>query len=263
MTDYLDFVADFTKPDVVDVYDELPLWSATFGLLLLEHVPLRANTIALDVGCGTGFPLLELAQRLGPGSVVHGLDPWELGLARARQKASLRQIENVVFHSGSAASMPFDDATFDLVVSNLGLNNFDDPNACIAECRRVMKRGATLALTTNLVGHMREFYDVFATIDGVDRDALHEHIEHRATIAKVRELLHEFEIVKVIEDSVAMRFANGTALLNHYFIKLGFLDAWKSVVPAAEQRRVFAELEQRLDRELCLTIPRAYIEAVL
>ena len=44
--------------------DELPLWSAPFGLRLLESVPLAPGATVLDVGCGTGFPLLELAHRV-------------------------------------------------------------------------------------------------------------------------------------------------------------------------------------------------------
>jgi hypothetical protein len=58
-----------------------------------------------------------------------------------------------------------------------------------------------------------------------------------------------------------MRFANGTALLNHHFIKLGFLDAWKAV--ASGDRDVFDRLQSELDRrgELTLTIPMAYVEA--
>jgi hypothetical protein len=64
-----------------------------------------------------------------------------------------------------------------------------------------------------------------------------------------------------------MRFASGTALLNHHFIKLGFLDAWKNVVPGREVD-IFRLLQHRLDEvaaqnsELQLTIPMAYIEAV-
>ena len=63
-----------------------------------------------------------------------------------------------------------------------------------------------------------------------------------------------------------MRFANGTALLNHYFIKLGFLDPWKKVV-AGNERGVFARLRDALDDlatrngELRLTVPMAYVEA--
>jgi hypothetical protein len=147
------------------------------------------------------------------------------------------------------------------------VNNFDDRAAAIRECRRVAKPGATLALTTNLQGHMREFYNVFADVVRDDAEAskcLRDHIEHRATIANVRELLESggFKIARVVERESVMRFANGTALLNHYFIKLGFLDAWKKVV-AGNERSVFARLRDALDDkgELRLTIPIAYVEA--
>ncbi len=43
----------------------LAAWSAPFGLRLLDVVPLDPAATVLDVGCGTGFPLLELAHRLG------------------------------------------------------------------------------------------------------------------------------------------------------------------------------------------------------
>src|SRR5438552_11798357 len=190
-TQFLDFEADFDSPQVIAAYDELPLWSAMFGLLLLEHVPLTKVTTALDVGCGTGFPLIELAERLGPSVIVHGIDPWSGGLRRAAEKIAIRGTPNVRLHEGSASSLPFPDATFDLIVSNLGINNFDDRVAVVRECRRVARDGATLALTTNLQGHMREFYAIFDELLTSDqsRQRLREHIEHRSTIASVRELL--------------------------------------------------------------------------
>src|SRR5207253_11134144 len=145
----------------------------------------------------------------------------------------------VTLHDGSATAMPFADASFDLIVSNLGLNNFDDRVAAVRECRRVARAGATLALTTNLQGHMRELYDVFADVlegDDAALERLHVHIDHRATVADVRELLEGggFEVVRVVEREGSMRFANGTALFNHYFIRLGFLEAWRNVVPGRE-----------------------------
>ena len=238
--------------------------------ILLDEVPLRGVTRALDVGCGTGFPLIELAERLGPSAEVHGLDPWSGGLARAALKLGVRETPNVTLHEGSAAAMPFDDASFDLIVSNLGLNNFDDRAAAVREGRRVARPGATLALTTNLQGHMRELYDVFAEVladvlaeDAAALERLRAHVEHRATVAGVRDLLESggFDVVRMVEREGTMRFANGTALFNHYFIRLGFLDAWKQVVPGNE-RPVFRELLRRLDAgELRLTIPMAYVEA--
>jgi len=265
---FLDFEPDFNSPDLLAAYDELPLWSAMFGLLLLEEVPLANVTNALDIGCGTGFPLIELAERLGSHAHVHGIDPWAGGLRRAAEKIAARGTSNVTLHEGSASTLPCADATFDLIVSNLGVNNFDDRAAAIRECRRVARVGATLALTTNLQGHMRELYTVFEAVLRDDEESLQRlraHIEHRATIASVRELLTSggFTITRVVEREGVMRFANGTALLNHHFIKLGFLDAWKKIVPR-DERDVFARLRDALDDvgELRLTIPMAYVEAM-
>jgi arsenite methyltransferase len=254
-------VIDFADPEIVNAYDELPLWSAMFGLLLLDEVPLAGVRVALDVGCGTGFPLIEIAERLGPSADVHGIDPWHAALVRAGAKIKARGTQNVTLHEGSAAQMPFDDASFDLIVSNLGINNFDDRDAALRECRRVARNGATIALTTNLQGHMRELYELLEEIlreRGENGSKLHAHIAHRATVAGVRELLEKsgFRLTRVVEKTGHMRFANGAALFQHHFIKLGFLDAWKEAVSP----EVLEIAEQRMAGEISLTIPMAYIE---
>ena len=257
-------VYDLETAAFVDAYDELPLWSAAFGLLLFANLPLRANTTALDVGCGTGFPLLELAQRLGPGSHVHGLDPWRAGIARAERKRRHWNIGNAHLHFGDAAAMPFRDATFGLIVSNLGVNNFTDAPGALRECRRVLRSDGTLALTTNVVGHMRELYEVFSSVVD-DRARLEEHVQHRASLEKLHTLLGSagFTVRRVVESTFTMRYASGTALLSHAFIQFGFLPGWQSVVPEGDRERVFAELERRLNAiaPLTLTIPCAYVEA--
>jgi hypothetical protein len=61
---------------------------------------------------------------------------------------------------------------------------------------------------------------------------------------------------------------DGSALLNHFFIKLGFLDAWRGVVDPADEQPIFAALEARLNDtarrhgELRLTVPMLYLEAI-
>jgi|CXWL01.1.fsa_nt_gi ubiquinone/menaquinone biosynthesis C-methylase UbiE len=273
MTNYLTFTPDW-NPDAIAAYDELPLWSAMAGLLLLEHLPLQPNATVLDVGFGTGFPLLELAQRLGPTSTVVGIDPWRPALTRARLKQQVWQSANAHIVLADAVAMPLADARFDLVVSNLGLNNFDDAPAAIAECARVLKPGGRIAITTNLQGHMQEFYEAFAatlTRLGLTdaAKALQRHVEHRTTIASVHALFENagLTIIRTEQRTLPMRFASGTALLNHHLIKIGFLSAWKSVVPDEELTRTFEALEKRLNEqataagELRLTIPLAYVEA--
>jgi ubiquinone/menaquinone biosynthesis C-methylase UbiE len=76
MNDFTPRSYDFNNTEFVSVYDELPRWSALIGNVLLEHVPLRRNVRLLDVGTGTGFPLIELAQQLGPTCRAYGIDVW-------------------------------------------------------------------------------------------------------------------------------------------------------------------------------------------
>jgi hypothetical protein len=66
-----------------------------------------------------------------------------------------------------------------------------------------------------------------------------------------------------------MRFANGSALLRHYFMRLGFVDGWKSIVSSEEDvAKTFLRLETNLNNlaaangALETTIPMAYIEAI-
>jgi ubiquinone/menaquinone biosynthesis C-methylase UbiE len=247
-----------------------------FGLLLLKHVELKQNIRVLDVGCGTGFPLLELAQRLGPTSAVCGIDTWDLALERARFKAKVWQVPNVTIEKADASALPFAAEEFDLVVSNLGINNFADPATVIDECARVTKVGGKVALTTNLKGHMQEFYGVFestlrAAGDPGSIDNLRNQIDKRATITGLTKLFETagFDLSQIHEESAVMRFGDGSALLRHYFMRLGFLDGWKSIVSSKEEvAETFLRLETNLNSlakangGLELTIPMAYVEGV-
>jgi arsenite methyltransferase len=261
---------DLNDSQVVDVYDDLPLWSAMAGQLLLRHLPLAPGMRVLDIGCGTGFPTLELAQRLGPAASVTGIDPWAAALARARRKAKIWGVDNVTFIDGDASAMPFPERSFDLIVSNLGLNNFADPAAALAECRRVASPGARIALTTNLQGTMAEFYAIFRTLlDAPAAAALDAHIAHRATIPGTLALLQQagFQPVRTAQETLAMRFANGTALLGHGFIRLGFVPGWRGLVAETDWAEVIKYLRAELDAhaarhgELELSVPMAYVEA--
>ena len=77
---YLDEI-DYKTPEFGDLYDELPLWSAPFGLMLLENVRLRPGMTILDVGAGTGFMTIELAQAV---ALMRPWLPWILGKPRSR-----------------------------------------------------------------------------------------------------------------------------------------------------------------------------------
>jgi ubiquinone/menaquinone biosynthesis C-methylase UbiE len=257
-----------------DLYDELPLWSAPFGLLLLEQVHLRPGMTILDVGAGTGFLSIELAQRCGSDSKVIAVDPWTAAIERLARKLHHMGIQNVRTLGQDAATIDLPDQSVDLIVSNLGINNFDDPAATLRSCFRVAKPGANLFLTTNLVGHMREFYDVYRDVlcdlGLADRLAvLDAHISRRATVDSVRAQLEGvgFKFVAAAKSSFRERFVDGSSLLRHYFIRLGFVPGWKSVAPEGAAEATFVALERRLNAtaaergELSLTVPAACIHA--
>ena len=249
--------------------DELPLWSAPFGLMLLDKVRHRPGLRALDLGFGAGFPLLELAQRLGPSARVWGLDPWVPGLLRLREKQAVLRLSNLLPVRGRAEAMPFRDGVFDLLVSNNGLNNMADLDRVLPECRRVARPGAQLLATMNLPETMTEFYVALeAVLLDMGRRAEAAAIErHIFDKRKPREWLHRlfedsgFRIAAAEESSFKLRFTDGTAMFRHALIRLAFLEPWEAIVAPEVRADVFGRVESRLNAaaaaagSLSLTIP--------
>jgi ubiquinone/menaquinone biosynthesis C-methylase UbiE len=241
--------------EVADQYDELPLWSAPFGQLILDRVPLRRGQTILDIGAGTGFLTVELAQRSA--ARVIAVDPWADAMDVLRRKVEYLGLTDVELVVSDAASLDLADESVDVVVSNLGINNFANASVVLAECHRVLRPGGRLLISTNLVGHMQEFYDVLR--EYVDQQALDEHLAHRATVDGTLDLLAAAGFEATVDQTTfTWRFADGTALLNHYFIRLGFLDGWLEV--AGDLTAVEQDLNRR--GELKLTIPAACFDAV-
>jgi len=264
---------DLPDPVLVSVIDDVPTWSGPFGAALLERVEMRPGLSVLDVGCGTGFPAIELANRLGTGSRVLAVDVWGAALDRVRFKAEAQQAVGVVPLKAAAEQLPFAASSFDLVVSNNGLNNVEDEARAFAEIGRVARSGGQLVITWNLPGTMAELYRELeaALVETGLRDALpacaaHIH-EKRKPVDHVLALLSRSGFVRpdVALSAFSMRFASGRALLGHFLIRLAFEPAWEALVPSPQRDEVFSRLEDRLDAiagaagEVRLTIPFACV----
>lgn len=253
-----------THPDFAGgAYDELSFWSSRFGALLFDNLELRPNVRGLDVACGTGFPLFELAHAHGPSSHFTGVDIWFDALVRARRKQNVFGTPNVEVVHADGASLPFQDESFDLIVSNLGINNFEDPPAVARECHRVARRGARFAVTTNLTGHMAAFYEIFrASVPHDLIDAVTAQEAHRGTRESIEQTFVEsgWEIARIVESEFHLSFASGTALLRHPLVGF-FKDGWLRVT---DDEGVWASIEEKLnaDRPLRMRIPMLYAEGV-
>ncbi len=263
-----------TDPNLFSALDETPLWSAPFGRLLMDTVILRAGIGALDVGCGLGYPALDLAARLGDRSRVVGLDSSRMALDRMVYKQRHHRLHNVTAVLGMAEKLPFADERFDLIVSNNGLNNVHDPAAAFRECYRVASTPSQMVLTVNLPGSMAEFYRIYEKVlteCGLpDRiSAMHAQIHtKRNPLAKTCRLITEsgFRIESVQEDAFAMRYVDGSAMLDHFVIRVAFLPGFLSILDESEKESVLERLEIRLNEqaffegEIKLTIPFVCID---
>jgi len=85
MPDFLHHTYDLHQPELASAFDQVSFWSARFGALLFKHLTLRPHLTILDLACGTGFPLFELAQVYGTSCQVTGIDLWKEAVERARR----------------------------------------------------------------------------------------------------------------------------------------------------------------------------------
>ena len=276
MPDYLSKIYDWNRQDLTDQYDELPLWSSDAGRLLLNNFPIGQFSNYLDVGCGTGFPLIDISQRLGNRCTSYGIDPWNKAIKRAQFKIDMLELsENIKLIDGNASNLSFPSDFFDLITSNFGINNFDNPTAVLNECQRVLKPGASFCLTTNLKGNFEEFYEIFNnTLSELEmikyQPLLEKHIDHRGTIDTHSSLLNKagFTIKNQLESRFVMRYYDGSAFLNHSVIASGFFDSWRAMIEPSDRPVFFTRLEKNLNRyaeekgEFRVSIPIVYFECV-
>ena len=113
---------------------------------MVELAGLRPGDAVLDVGCGTGSLAIEAGQAVGPAGSVVGIDPSPEMIGRAKRKA--RRLANVHFEIAPAQSLPFADASFDVVMSSLVLHQLPAESLHVVktEIARVLKPGGRLLL---------------------------------------------------------------------------------------------------------------------
>jgi ubiquinone/menaquinone biosynthesis C-methylase UbiE len=117
---------------------------------LFERLPLTEDDLVLDVAAGTG----HVARRMAPKvRAVVAIDATEAMLEAGRIEAKRAALKNVVFMQADAASLPFLDASFDIVVSRFAVHHFEDPRVQLGEMRRCLRMGGRLAIADLISDH--------------------------------------------------------------------------------------------------------------
>jgi ubiquinone/menaquinone biosynthesis C-methylase UbiE len=142
--DYLPAVRfNFLTP-VFDVFVKGTTRERTFKQKLLDQAQLEAGFDVLDLGSGSGTLALWAKQR-EPGLRIRGLDGDPAIIAQAERKAARAGAE-IPFDEGMSYELPYDDASFDRVLSSLFFHHLilRDKERTIAEVARVLKAGGEL-----------------------------------------------------------------------------------------------------------------------
>lgn len=128
--------------------------------LTVDHALIKPGDVVLDVGCGTGEVTL-LAKTRSKDAKAYGIDPAPEMIAVARKKAARKKLD-IDFRVGVIESLPFPDASIDVVTSSLMMHHLPDDLKVrgLAEVYRVLKPGGRLLIadfmnpTSSLVNHL-------------------------------------------------------------------------------------------------------------
>ena len=108
----------------------------------LSGIPEDFSGKLLEVPVGTGVLTMPVYREL-PDANITCLDYSENMMASAREKAGAIGIKNITFLQGDVGALPFEDESFDIVLSLNGFHAFPDKEAAYRETYRVLKPGGT------------------------------------------------------------------------------------------------------------------------
>jgi len=186
---------------LLPLYDPLTalLGVRRFHARLVQQAVIQPQCRVLEIGCGTGN-LALLAKRLHPAAEVIGTDPDPRALARGRRKAERAGL-SVRFDLAYAEALPFDDGSFDRVLSALMLHHLhaEVKGAALREVRRVLRPGGTLHLADFEGGHSPGLHQVLARLvhsrQGSTRRAVVLDLMQEARLVDLQEVAHHASIM--------------------------------------------------------------------
>jgi arsenite methyltransferase len=133
-------------------YSKLPGYVADADLALgcglpTEFAQIKPGDTVVDLGSGAGNDCFIARSIVGDGGRIIGLDMTEAMIAKARSNASKLGFTNVEFRLGDIETMPIEDNTADVVVSNCVMNLVPNKQKSFAETFRIVKHGGHFSIS--------------------------------------------------------------------------------------------------------------------
>lgn len=162
-------ITEFTKQaDSFNEYQKI-FSKDEYNSFAISHMGLNGTESVLEVAAGTCAFGRAVAPHVGH---VTEFDVTEAMLNVGRKEAARAGIQNVSFALGMAEEMPFEDESFDVVMSRLAFHHFRNPKIVFAEMVRVLKPGGKLVIID-----MKARDEVLRdTADGIERDRDPSHV---------------------------------------------------------------------------------------
>lgn len=129
-----------------DEYEAIDRLFAGLTRIALDRAEPGLGERVIDIGCGSGTTVLELAARVGPNGYVLGADVSMPSVAKARERIAAAGVHQAEIMLCDVSTHVFPANSFDLVFSRFGVMFFADPVATFANIRRAMKSDGRLAL---------------------------------------------------------------------------------------------------------------------